>query len=169
MPLARLINARDLIYITVSPCRTRIIGGSANYLSDSDRFVVFHSVFPILRVSFSPFPLGELRSTLQRRGSRESTWQSALPAPRLGFPKGMNFSAAKTLQKAAFDDDNVVTIHLRAATQEAALLHPDPLDEAKFLFERLGELVIQYDDLADRIAGELGVRVSFVGPNSKST
>jgi hypothetical protein len=166
MCATRLINARDLIYITLSNRGTRIIGGSTNYLSDSDEFVVFHSVFPILKVAFSPFPSGELRSTLQRRGSRESTWQSALPARRLGFPEGITLGAAQTLRKAEFDENNIVTIDLRDVTRDAHLLRPPPLDEARFLLERLGELMIQHDDLAERIAAEIGVRISFVGPNT---
>ncbi|WP_445502681.1 hypothetical protein [Microvirga sp. G4-2] len=154
---------------------TRVIGGSSNYLAESDRYVVYHSVFPVIRISFSPLDPGGLRSVIV---PRKSTWQSTLPALKLGIPQDIDVSAENTRMKAEFDDDGVLEFDLRGllagststngASQQMALPgigegSMEPLEEAKALIDRLGELFLDDEELQEKIEAEYGIAIRFVG------
>ncbi|MGI0524107.1 hypothetical protein [Rhizobium giardinii] len=161
------MDIHEYVYLLKTAAGTRIIGGTTSLLSASDQFVIYHSAFPRIAVSFAPVAQGICSHIIRRK----KTWQSTLPVSKLKIPAGLMFDASDTRQMSSRDGGGRVTFDLaplargigkrQLARQPRRSEVDAAFNRAKELIYKIGDLFTLFPGLEERVADELGIRIAL--------
>lgn len=168
MTFAEQAASLDRLFLLTSPAGARVIGGNL-FFDPSCKWVVYHSRFPVIRISFAKEWHGPVSSAILKRGR---SWQSTLPVTKLGIPSKLILNQALTQHVPVPDGQGGFIIDLRPFSEpkrppKAEAEPPandddglaDPLKQAERLIFKLGALFGEVPGLRERVWEELGIQL----------